>query len=73
MSEVKTIKQEAKELVNGIYQPLGYLGCNVSSDKMWEYAKERAVEIVEHFIAKMPEGSSNWLHHLELTEEIKNL
>jgi len=67
------MKIEAKEIVNKIYQPLGYLKCMVSNDEMWEYAKERAIEITEHFIKKMPEGSANWLHHRKLVDEIKLL
>lgn len=67
------IKIEAKYLVNKIYQPLGYLGCNVNSDEMWEYAKARTIEMVEHFITKMPEGSANWLHHRKLIDAINNL
>lgn len=67
------IKREAKHLVNKIYQPLGYLSCKVSSDEMWEYSKVRAIEITEHFILKMPEGSANWLHHRKLIDEINNL
>jgi len=72
-NEIDKRKREAKHIVNKIYQPLGYLDCNVNSDTMWEYAKERATEITEHFILKMPEGSSNWLHHRKLIDEIKNL
>jgi len=67
------IKEEARELVNNIYQPLGYLGCNVSSNKMWDYSKKRALEVVNHFVKKMPEGSENWLHHKKLINEIIKL
>jgi len=67
------IKTEAKSMVNKIYQPLGHLRCMVSSDEMWEYAKGRAIEITEHFIEKMPEGSANWLHHVKLIDAINNL
>lgn len=45
-----SINEKAKELVNKIYQPLGYLSCNVSSRKMWNYAKERASEWVDEII-----------------------
>jgi hypothetical protein len=67
------IKIEAKDLVNKIYQPLGYLGCGVNNTKMWEYAQARTIEMVEHFITKMPEGSANWLHHRKLIDAINNL
>ena len=67
------IELEAKEIVNKIYQPLELLGCDVNSDEMWEYAKGRAIEITEHFIEKMPEGSANWLHHRKLIDVINNL
>lgn len=43
-------KEKAKELVNRLYQPLGYLSCNVSSNKMWGYAKERAIEFVNDWL-----------------------
>ena len=40
-------KIKARKMINDIYQPLGYLGCMVSNDKMWEWAKDRAKEQVE--------------------------
>ena len=72
-TRIKSIAEEAKEMVNKIYQPLGHLSCNVSNNEMWEYAKKRAVEMVEYFIKKMPEGSANWLHHRKLVDEINKL
>lgn len=40
-------KEKATELVNKIYQPMGYLkGLSMSSNKMRELAKERAIENV---------------------------
>ncbi len=41
---------QAKEIVNEIYQPLGYLSCNVSPNEMWEYAKKIAVKQVQFCI-----------------------
>ncbi len=41
---------EAKAIVNEIYQPLGHLSCNVSSNKMWEYAKTIAIKQIEFCI-----------------------
>ncbi len=41
---------KAKELVNSFYQPLGLLHCGVSSNEMWEYSKERAIEWCNAFI-----------------------
>lgn len=43
-----------KELVNSFYQPLGALGCQVSSDEMWTYAKSRALDVVQMLLAEHP-------------------
>ncbi len=43
----------AKELVNTFYQPLGTLRCDVSSNEMWEYAKERAIEWCKMMISEL--------------------
>lgn len=42
-----TPSEKAHYIVNSIYQPLGELSCNVSSRKMWEYAKRRAKEFID--------------------------
>ena len=52
----------AKELVYTFYQPLGYLNCQVSSDKMWEYAKARAIEQCDAFMKEFEQ-----LHKPEYT------
>lgn len=65
------IKQEAKELVNKVYQPTGYIRPNESPNTLWNWSKDIAKDFVEHFIEKMPEGSANWLHHRKLIEEIE--
>ena len=41
------VSEMAKKLVNDIYQPLGFLSCNVSNNTMWDWAKERAKEQVD--------------------------
>lgn len=45
-----TPKEKAKDLVNRIYQPLGNLSCNVSSNKMWEYSQKIALIAVDELI-----------------------
>ena len=47
-------KEKAKQVVNRIYQPMGYLGCNKSSDEMWEWAKQRAKEQLKELIEQIP-------------------
>jgi hypothetical protein len=49
---------------------MGYLNITENSKNMWKWASERAVETIDHFIKKMPEGSSNWIHHRKLIDEI---
>ena len=44
-------QQKAKELVNKVYQPMGYLaGLNLNSKQMWAWASERAIENVNEII-----------------------
>lgn len=40
-----TLKEKAKELINKFYQPLGYFNHKENSDILWEYAKQRALEV----------------------------
>ena len=68
-----TIEEQAKEMVNKVYQPLGYLKCHVSSDEMWEYAKARCIEFQEQLSNKLNEGSIAWLETNELKDAIRNL
>lgn len=65
-----TLQEEAQAMVNVIYQPTGYIKHNENSKTMWKWASERAIEMIEKFIEKMPEGSANWLHHRKLVDEI---
>jgi len=50
---MKSIEEEAKELVNKVYQPLGGLKCGVSSNEMWEYAKGIAIIHCDLMIEKL--------------------
>lgn len=59
MEKEKTYKIKAKSIVNKIYQPLGYLRCNVSNDDMWDYAKARAVEQVDQILEVIPMYKGN--------------
>ena len=67
------IKNEAKDLFNKIYEPLERMYHGLDDAKMRKYAKITVIEVVAHFLAKMPEGSANWLHHRKLIEAINNL
>ena len=58
-------KDKAREIVNKIYQPLGYLSCNVSNNKMWEYAKERAIEFLDEIIATTSDGTEDYWHEVK--------
>ena len=49
-------RAKAKELINNLYQPLGYLSPGVNSTEMWEHAKQRAIE----FCKLMLEEHSCW-------------
>jgi len=63
---------KAKELTNNIYQPLGHLMCHVSSNQMWEYAKERAKEHVELIIEETPMYTGNLNPNWQYWNEVKN-
>lgn len=47
-------KDRAHQLVNDIYQPLGYLKCHVSNDEMWEWAKVMAKKQVAFIRSEIP-------------------
>jgi len=50
----KKTQSKAKELVNKVYQPMGYLtGLNLNSKQMYAWAKERAVENVNEIISAL--------------------
>jgi hypothetical protein len=72
-----TEKEQAKELVNSIYQPLGYLNCQVSSETMWQYAKDRAKEQLDLMLDEIPmyTGSLNpkWKYWDDVRKELKQL
>ncbi|NDV46119.1 hypothetical protein D0T49_03570 [Paludibacter sp. 221] len=51
---MKETKLKAREIVNSIYQPLGYLRCMVSNNEMWEWAKERAKEQISLLKSQIP-------------------
>lgn len=66
--------ENGRDLVNKFYQPLGPLGCNASSDEMWNYSKARALEVAEMFIENEPmyTGGLNpiWKKWTDLKAEI---
>ena len=67
----------AKQLVNKFYQPLGELQCRVSSDAMWSYAKQRALEVADMMIADLPmyvgELNPKWKMWTEIRSEILSM
>jgi hypothetical protein len=74
---MEAIKEEAKELINKFYQPLGYLKCQVSSDEMWEYSKKSALIVVEMMIRESSTGydydmSAEMPYYEELKKAIEN-
>ena len=68
---------KAKQIVNRIYQPLGYLGCQSSSDEMWDWAKDRAKEQLTELINEIPmyQGNLNpkWKYWNDVIGEINDL
>lgn len=50
MEQLTPTEKKANELVNKIYQPLGYLKYNASSGEMWQYASDRAIEHVDEIL-----------------------
>jgi len=70
-------KEKAKQVVNRIYQPMGYLGCNKSSDEMWEWAKQRAKEQLKELIEEIPmyQGNLNpkWKYWNDVIGELNEL
>jgi hypothetical protein len=67
----------ARDLVNLFYQPLGYLDCNVSSNKMWDYAKQRAIEVADMMLQEHPmytgELNGKWMKWRTLKDELLRL
>lgn len=56
---LKTNAEIAKEMVNKVYQPTGFLKHNENSNTMWEWSKNRVVEFLDYIINISIEGSSN--------------
>lgn len=76
-SERLSARQKALDLTNKAYQPLGYLKCQVSSDLMWSYAKERAKEQVHMMLIEIPMYAGNlndsWRYWDEVREELETM
>jgi hypothetical protein len=66
-----------KDLINKFYQPLGYLGCKVSSDVMWSHAKDRALEVADMMLGEHPmyvgELNPKWKKWQDIKDEISTL
>lgn len=46
-----TEQEKAKELINKVYKPMGYLaGILLSGNQMWNWASDRAIENVNEII-----------------------
>lgn len=67
------IEIQAKEMINKVYQPMGYLKMNENSNVMWEWAKNRVVEFLDYIIDSLQEGSIAWVHHVKLKEKVLEL
>jgi hypothetical protein len=67
-------EEKAKQLVNNFYRPLGYLGCTMSNAKMWEYAKNRAIEsvdmLMEHHNLLFERHPDYWVRVKEAIEKL---
>lgn len=61
-----------KELVNKLYQPLGYLRCGVSSDALWEHAKKMSLEVVDMMLQEHPMYTGNLNPKWQKWNTIKN-
>ena len=72
-----TAKLQSKKMVNRIYQPMGKLMCHLSSDEMWEWAKERTKEELDLLISEIPmyQGNlnPNWKYWNDVIGELKEL
>jgi len=68
-----SIERQAREMINKVYQPMGYLKMNENSNTMWEWAKNRVVEFLDYIIESTQEGSVVWLHHTKLKEKVLEL
>lgn len=69
----KTNAEIAKEMVNKVYQPTGFLNHKESSDTMWEWSKNRVVEFLDFIIESNSKGSDIWSLHTELKKETLKL
>lgn len=75
MSDEKlTPKEKAKEMINKIYQPLGFLQTRESSDKLWEWSKDRVLEQIELLKSVIPmyTGELNplWRYYSDVENEV---
>lgn len=66
-----TPKEKAKDLVNRIYQSLGNLSCNVSSNKMWEYSQKITLIAVDELINDCDTSSPFEEQRLKYWNEVK--
>jgi hypothetical protein len=68
---------QAKKMTNAVYQPMGKLMCHVSSDEMWNWAKERVAEQLELIISEIPTDQENinpnWKYWDDVRKQLKDL
>lgn len=77
MKQRLSAKLQAKKMVNSIYQPMAKLMCHVSSDEMWEFAKQRTKEGLDLLISELPmyQGNlnPNWKYWNDVIGELNEL
>ncbi len=62
-----------KDLVNKFYQPLGHLKCGVSSDALWDHAKQMAIDVTEMILQEHPMYTEEWQKWNTIKNEIMTL
>lgn len=77
MEILSSPKDQAKKMINIIYQPMGFLNCCMSSNQMWSWAKERTLEQIELLISQIPmyvgELNPKWKFWDEVRTELRKM
>lgn len=66
------VKEKAKEMVNMIYQPLGLLNIDNSSDEMWNWSKKIAIENTKIIKSQIPMYTGNLNPTWKLWNDVEN-
>ncbi len=65
-------QEKAKEMVNMIYQPLGLLNIDNSSDEMWNWSKKIAIENTKIIKSQIPMYTGNLNPIWKLWNDVEN-